>query len=64
MLMLYCISALYHDHNTVDWIRWRHKITAQKGSTPRSCIGPRGLVLHWAPHLLGPALRVNIKTQS
>ena len=39
--MLYCISALYHDHNTVDWTQWRHKITAQRGPALRSCIGPR-----------------------
>ena len=28
----------------------------------RSCIEPRAQVLHWALHLLGPALAVNIKT--
>jgi len=26
---------------TVDWTRWRHKTTAEKGPAPRSCIGPR-----------------------
>ena len=56
--MLHCISALYHYRNTADWTRWRHKITAQtqRGPAPRSCIGPRAQVLHWSPHLLGPAL--------
>jgi len=41
VLVLYCISALYHDRNTFDWTRWLHKITAQRGPAPRSCIGPR-----------------------
>jgi len=41
VLVLHCVSALCHDRNTVDWTRWRHKITAQRGPTPRSCIGPR-----------------------
>jgi len=41
MLVLYCIFALYHDRNTVDWTRWRHKIIAQRGPALRSCIGPR-----------------------
>jgi len=40
----------------VDWKRWHHKITAQRGPAPRSCTGPHTQVLHWAPHLLGPAL--------
>ena len=56
--MLYCIFALYHDRNTVDWAPWRHKIIAQRGPTLRSCIGARAQVLHWAPHLLGHALGV------
>jgi len=49
--VLHCISALYHYRNTADWTRWRHKITAQtqRGPAPRSCIGPRAQVLHWAP---------------
>jgi len=47
--VLYCIPALYHDRNTVDWTGWRHEITAQTGPTPRSCIGPRAQILHWAP---------------
>jgi len=41
VLVLHYISALYHDRNTVDWRRWRHKITAQRGPAPRSCIRPR-----------------------
>jgi len=41
VLVLHYISALYHDRTTVDWTWWRHKITAEKGPTPRSCIGPR-----------------------
>jgi len=49
VLVLYCISALYHDRNTVDWTRWRHKITAQRGPAPRSCIEP-------ASARAGPAL--------
>jgi len=55
VLVLHCVSALYNDRNTVEWTRWRHKITAQKDPEPRSCVGPRVQVLHWAPHLLGPA---------
>jgi len=27
--------------STVDWIRWHHRATAQRGPAPRSCIGPR-----------------------
>jgi len=54
--VLYRIPALHHDRNTVDWTRWRHKITAQRAPAPSSCIGPHTQVLHWAPHLLGPAL--------
>jgi len=27
---------------------------------PKSYIGPRAQVLHWAPHLLGPALTVHL----
>jgi len=56
VLVLRCISALNHDPNTVDWTRWRHKITAQRGPVPSSCIEPRIQVLHWALHLLEPAL--------
>jgi len=56
VLVLYCRYVLYHDRNTVDWTWWRHKITAQRGPALRSCTGPRVQVLHWAPHLLGPAL--------
>jgi len=41
VLVLYCISALYHNRNTVDWTRCRRKITAQRGPASRSCIGPR-----------------------
>jgi len=41
MLVLHCVSALYHDRSTVDWTRWHHKITAQRSPAPRSCIGPR-----------------------
>jgi len=41
VLVFYCISALYLDRNTVDWTWWRHKIIAQRGPAPRSCIGPR-----------------------
>jgi len=52
------MSSFYHDRNTVNWTRWRHKITAQWGPAPRSCIGPCGQVLNWAPHLLGPALHM------
>jgi len=26
---------------TVDWTRWRHKTTAQRGPVPSSCIGLR-----------------------
>jgi len=40
VLVLYFISALDYDRNTVDWTRWCHKITAQRGPAPRSCIGP------------------------
>jgi len=40
VLPLYCVFALYHDRNTIDWTRWRHKITSQRGPTLRSCIGP------------------------
>jgi len=54
--VLYRIPGLYHNSSTVDWTRWRHKITGQRGPAPRSCIGPLAQVLHWAPHLLGPAL--------
>ena len=56
VLVLYCISALYHHRNTFDWTRWRHKITAQRIPAPRSCVEPHAQVLHWA--LLGPALFV------
>jgi len=31
-------------------------VPAQRGTAPRSCIGPRAQVLNWTPHLLGPAL--------
>jgi len=54
--VLHCVSALYHDRNTVDWTRWRLQTTAQRDPAPRSCIGHRAQVLDWAPHLLGPAL--------
>jgi len=39
----------------------RHKITAQRGPAPRSCIGFHTQVLRWAPHVLGPALVVTSK---
>jgi len=38
--MLHCISALYHDRNTVDWTRWRHKITAQRRPRLSLALGP------------------------
>jgi len=47
VLVLYCISALYHDRNTVDWTRWRRNITAQRGPRP-------GLALGLAPARAGP----------
>jgi len=40
MLVLHCISALYHDRNAVDWTRWRHENTTQRRPAPGSCIGP------------------------
>jgi len=27
--------------STVDWVRWRHNNTPQRGHAPRSCIGSR-----------------------
>jgi len=48
------------DRNTVDRTRWRRKITALRSPAPRSCIEPRVQVLHWAPHLLGPALMLSL----
>ena len=38
--MLYCIFALYHDRTTVDWTRWRHEITTQRGPALGLELGP------------------------
>jgi len=60
--MLYCISAVYHDRSTVDWTRWRHKITAQRSSAPSSCIGLRAQFLHWASTCWWLALKIETRT--
>jgi len=43
--MLHCIFALYHDRNTVDWTRWRHKINAQRGPASARA-GPKEAISH------------------
>jgi len=35
------MCSLPWSYSTVDWKRWRHKTTAQRGPAPKSCIGPR-----------------------
>jgi len=39
MLRLW-FCVLSWSYSTVDWTRWRHRITAQRGPSSRSCIWP------------------------
>jgi len=38
--VLHCVSALYHDRDTVDQARWRQKITAQRAPRLGLALGP------------------------
>ena len=51
--MLYCISALYHDRNTVDWTWWRHKSLLR--GAPRLWAPRPGLALGPTSARAGPA---------
>jgi len=57
--VLYCIFALYNDRNTVDWTRWRHKITAQRAPRPGLALGPASAAA--GPDWLYMIIEINIR---